>query len=210
MKNFLLIDDHEIVRSGVKNVLLQLFNPCTIYEASDEKEALVALKEREYNLIILDVQMPDTDTLGLLEYIVVRFPSTKVLIFSMSAENLYAKRFLGAGAMGFVSKSTGLTELKKAIEVVLNNRRYISSELANQLANEIGDNRFTNPFQKLTSKELEVCTRLITGKSVTDIAKLLNISTSTVGTHKARVFEKLNVGNIVELIEIAKEYNVQG
>ncbi|MBK5270877.1 MAG: response regulator transcription factor [Bacteroidia bacterium] len=210
MKNFLLIDDHEIVRSGVKNVLQQLFRPCTIFEAGDEKSALAILKQRSYDIIILDVQMPGTDSLGLMEHIKITYPDTKVLVFSMSAESIYAKRFLAAGAMGFVSKSTGLAELHKAIEVVLNNRKYISPELANQLATEIGGNQTINPFHKLSVKEFEVCTRLITGKSVTDISQILNISTSTVGTHKARIFEKLNVKNLVELFEIAKEYNVLG
>jgi two-component system, NarL family, invasion response regulator UvrY len=145
-----------------------------------------------------------------MEYIKISFPDTRVLVFSMSAENIYAKRFLAAGAMGFVSKSTGLTELQKAIEVVLNNRKYISPELANQLASDIGSNQMINPFHKLSTKEFEICTLLFSGKSVTDISKILNISTSTVGTHKARVFDKLNVKNLVEFIEIGKEYNVLG
>ena len=98
MKNFLLIDDHEIVRAGVKNVLTEIFKPCEIFEANDEKSALQELKARKYDLVIMDVQMPDTDTAGLMEYIKTRYPEAKVLMFSMSAENVYAKRFLKAGA----------------------------------------------------------------------------------------------------------------
>ena len=113
MKNFLLIDDHEIVRSGVKTVLLELFKPCEIFEASNEREALVQLKARKYDLIIMDVQMPDTDSAGLLKNIKIKTPEVKVLIFSMSAENLYAKRFMKLGAMGFVTKNSGLSELDR-------------------------------------------------------------------------------------------------
>src|SRR5580765_3277061 len=208
MKNFLLIDDHEIVRSGVKNVLLELFKPCDIFEARDEKTALGELKARDYDLVIMDVQMPDTDTAGLMEYIKTRYADTRVLMFSMSSENVYAKRFLKAGAMGFVSKNSGLTELKKAVELVLNDRKYISENLAEQLAAEIGSQQPNNPFDKLSAREFEIANLLMTGKSGSEISELLSINSSTVGTHKARLFEKLGVNNLPELIEVARIYKL--
>ncbi len=208
MKNFLLIDDHEIVRSGVKNVLQEIFKPCGIYEANNEKTALLELKSRKYDLIIMDVQMPDTDTAGLMEYIKTRYPDAKVLMFSMSAENVYAKRFLKAGAMGFVSKNAGLDELKKAVEQVLNDRKYISENLADQLAGDIGRLQPSNPFDKLSAREFEIATLLISGRSGSEISDLLSINSSTVGTHKARLFEKLGVGNLPELIEMARIYKL--
>lgn len=209
MRNFLLIDDHEIVRAGVKQVLKELFKPCTIYEAKDEQSAITALKEKKYDLIIMDIQMPDTNSLGLMEYISAHMPGAKVLMFSMSAENTYAKRFLQAGAMGFVSKNAGLGELTKAIELVLDNRKYISRTLAEQFANEMITKTTDNPFNKLSSREFEIAVLHIKGKSLSEIADLLHINTSTVGTHKARLFEKLHINNIVELIELGKLYNVQ-
>lgn len=208
MKNFLLIDDHEIVRSGVKNVLQELFKPCEIYEATDEKSALSQLKAHKYDLVIMDVQMPDTDTAGLMEYIKTRYPDIRVLMFSMSSENVYAKRFLKAGAMGFVSKNSGLTELKKAVELVLNDRKYISENLAEQLAAEIGSQQPNNPFDKLSAREFEIANLLMSGKSGSEISELLSINSSTVGTHKARLFEKLGVTNLPELIEVARIYKL--
>lgn len=208
MKNFLLIDDHEIVRSGVKNVLQELFKPCDIYEANDEKSALSQLKARTYDLVIMDVQMPGTDTAGLMEYIKTRYADIRVLMFSMSSENVYAKRFLKAGAMGFVSKNSGLLELKKAVELVLNNRKYISENLAEQLAAEIGSEQPNNPFDKLSAREFEIANLLISGKSGSQISDLLSINSSTVGTHKARLFEKLGVNNLPELIEVARIYKL--
>lgn len=205
---FLLIDDHEIVRSGVKNVLQELFKPCEIYEAKDEKSALIQLKERKYDLVIMDVQMPDTDTAGLMEYIKTRYADLRVLMFSMSSENVYAKRFLKAGAMGFVSKNSGLTELKKAVELVLNDRKYISESLAEQLAGEIGSQQPFNPFDKLSAREFEIASLLMGGKSGNEISALLSINSSTVGTHKARLFEKLNINNLPELIEVARIYKL--
>lgn len=208
MKYFLLIDDHEIVRSGVKNVLQEIFKPCEIYEANNEKSALQELKIRTYDLIIMDVQMPDTDTAGLMEYIKTRYPAAKVLMFSMSPENVYAKRFLKAGAMGFISKNAGLTELKKAVELVLNDRKYISESLAEQLAGEIGSQQPSNPFDKLSAREFEIANLLMTGKSGSEISDILSINSSTVGTHKARMFEKLGVNNLPELIEVARIYKL--
>ena len=208
MKNFLLIDDHEIVRSGIKSVLEELFKPCEIFEANDERSALNQLKSRKYDLVVMDVQMPETDTAGLMEYIKTKYSDIRVLMFSMSPENVYAKRFLKAGAMGFVSKSAGLGELKKAVELVLNDRRYISEALGEQLATEIGSAQPNNPFDKLSAREFEIAVLLISGKTGREISVLLSINSSTVGTHKARLFDKLRVSNLPELIEISRMYRV--
>jgi two-component system invasion response regulator UvrY len=208
MKKFLLIDDHEIVRSGVNNVLQELFKPCEVLEAFDEKSALAQLKANRFDLVIMDVQMPETDTTGLMDYIKTRYPGTRVLIFSMSPENVYAKRFFRAGAMGFLSKNSGVTELKKALDLVLNDRKYISENLAEQLAAEIGSQQPDNPFDKLSAREFEIANLLMMGKSGSEISELLSINSSTVGTHKARLFEKLDVSNLPELIELGRLYKL--
>jgi DNA-binding NarL/FixJ family response regulator len=207
MKNFLLIDDHEIVRLGVKFVLQSLFAPCEVHEAVDEKSALLRLKEKNFNLIIMDVHMPDTNVFGLLEYITINYPAAGVLIFSMSAENVFAKKFLQAGAMGFVSKNAGLAELQKAVEAGLQKRKYISDELVLQLTTNFNEHS-VNPFHSLTTKEFEIANLLIGGISVTDISRVLNISTSTVGTHKASILKKLNVKSLMQLCDLAKQYDM--
>lgn len=207
MNSFLIIDDHEVVRSGVKTVLLELFKPCEVYEAHNDKSALEQLKARSYNLIIMDVQIPDTDTAGLLDYIKVAHSGSKILIFSMTPENIYGKRFLKAGAMGFVSKSAGLAELQKAIEMILNGRIYMSNTLLEQLVVDMSGNRADNPFEKLSSREVEIVSLLTSGKSITEISNILSLAISTVGTYKARLFEKLKVNNLVELIEMWHLYN---
>ena len=208
MKRFLLIDDHEVVRQGVKNVLLHLYKSCEISEAEDEKTTIKKLKESQYDLIIMDIKIPGTDTAGLFEYIKKTYPLAKVLMFSMSIESIYAKRYLNDGAMGFVSKDAGLGELKKAIDLVLNNKRYISEALANQLAAEIGVKEYDNPFQILSAREFDIASHLIKGNSFLKIADLLTISISTVGTYKSRLFKKLKISNTPQLIELARLYNV--
>ncbi|HMU72538.1 MAG TPA: response regulator transcription factor, partial [Ferruginibacter sp.] len=129
MKKFLLVDDHVVVRSGIKTLLSEMYNPAEVHEAMDGDTAMVKMKENSYDLVILDIQMPKTDTLGLMEYIHIKYPAAKVLMFSMSAENIYAKRFMKAGAYGFISKEAPLEEITRAINMILNGKKYISDTL---------------------------------------------------------------------------------
>ena len=208
MKKFLLVDDHVVVRSGIKILLRDLYNPSEIHEAMNGDTATEKLKENEYDLILLDIQMPNTDTLGLMEYIRITYPTAKVLMFSMSAENIYAKRFMKAGAYGFISKEAPLEEITKAMAVILSGKKYISEGLAQKLAEDSFSGKSGNPFNELSPREFEIVSLLLDGKTVTDIAHILSIQTSTVGTHKARLFEKLAVENILQLKELATTYNL--
>jgi len=185
-----------------------MYDPAEIHEAMNGDTAAAKLKENQYDLILLDIQMPNTDTLGLMEYIHITYPDAKVLMFSMSAENIYAKRFMKAGAYGFISKEAPLEEITKAINVILNGKKYISETLAEKLAEDSFSGKSSNPFNELSPREFEIVTLLLAGKTVTDISHELNIQTSTVGTHKARLFEKLGVDNILKLKELATTYNL--
>ncbi|MEO8770605.1 MAG: response regulator transcription factor [Ferruginibacter sp.] len=208
MKKFLLIDDHVVVRSGIKGLLLEIFNPCEIDEAGDGDNAVEKLKQTNYDFIMMDVQMPKTDSLGLMEYIHIKYPGTKVLIFSMSSEKIYAKRFLKAGAKGFLSKEAGLDEVKKAINLILNDRNYISEELASSIIADSFSGKPGNPFEKLSQREFEITSLLLSGITISEISKSLNLGVSTVGTHKARIFEKLSVSNLLELKELSSAFNM--
>lgn len=207
MKNFLIVDDHEIVRSGLKHILTEMYNPCSLSEAYNEKTAIELIHEQSFELVILDVQLPDSNTLGILEYIKKNSPCTKVIIFSMGAENIYAKRFLKAGAMSYISKKSGLDELMKGIDMALNNRRYISDKLTDLLFQDLETIEKTNPFEKLSGREMEIVQLIIQGETVSEISNRLHLSLSTIGTHKARIFEKLGISNLPQLIEINRLYN---
>ena len=208
MKRFLLIDDHIVVRSGIRGLLQEIFTPCEIDEAGDGNEAVEKLKQNSYDFIMMDVQMPNTDSLGLMEYIHVRYPESKVLVFSMSPEKIYARRFLKAGAKGFLTKEADLDEVKKAITLILNNRIFISEALAISLVEDSYSTKPNNPFEKLSAREFEITTLLLSGHTVSAISKSLNLQVSTVGTHKARIFEKLGIGNLLELKELSNSYNM--
>lgn len=208
MRKFLLVDDHVVVRSGIKILLADIYDPCEIHEAMNGDTAIAKLKDNQYDLILLDIQMPHTDTLGLMEYIRITYPAAKVLMFSMSAENIYAKRFMKAGAFGFISKEVPLDEITRAINIILNGKKYISETLAEKLAEDSFSGKSGNPFNELSPREFEIVSLLLDGKTVTGISQALNIQTSTVGTHKARLFEKLGVDNILKLKELATSYNL--
>ena len=207
MLQFLLIDDHEIVRTGINILLSKIYNPVVIHEAADGDSATALLKKNHYDLVLMDIQMPNTDTFGLLEYITIKFPKIKVLMFSMSAERIFAKRFLKAGAKGFVSKDAPLDEVKNAIELVLDDKRYIGIQLQNQLADELASTESRSPFDKLNPKEFEIVTLFLGGDQVAEVSKILNIKSSSVGLYKNKIFEKLGVKNFFELQTLYNKYH---
>lgn len=209
MKTFLLIDDHAIVRSGIKFWLSAEYPSCEIDEAENGKEAYQKILEKEYDLVMLDIQMPETNSFDLLKSILKDKHDCKVLIFSMNSENMYAKRFIQAGAMGFVSKDAPIEELKKAVDLILGNRKYFSDKFIEATFSEkIGDEN-NNPFSTLSDREFEITNLLMEGKAVGEISALLNIKSSTTGTYKARIFEKLKIQNVFQLIELAELYEIK-
>jgi two-component system invasion response regulator UvrY len=205
MKKFLLIDDHDIVRAGIKTLLRELFRLCEIDEAGEGRNAVEKLKHHTYDLIIMDIQMPNTDTLGIMQFINIRYPGSKVMILSMSSEKIYARRFLKAGAKGFVSKEAPIEEIYAAINLIINGKKYISETLADTLAEESFSE---NPFNNLSAREFEIASLLLSGQGISEISKNLGLQASTVGTHKSRLFGKLGVSTILQLKELAVSYNL--
>lgn len=208
MYRFLLIDDHFVVRAGMKGVLGGLYRLSEVHEATDADSTIALLKKHTYDLVLMDIQIPNNNMLGLMEYIHTRYPAIKVLMFSMSAEQIYAKRFIKAGAMGFLAKDAPAEEIARALNLVLNNRKYISVTLAETLANNAVAGVPENPFNRLSAREFEIVSLLLSGKTLNSVAETLHLQASTVGTHKARAFEKLGVGNLIQLKELAGSYNL--
>ena len=206
--NFLIVDDHEIVRSGIRNVLGVLYKPDNIFDAIDEESAMLVYVERAYDLVIMDVQLPKTDTIRLIEFMLMKNSETKLLMFSMTPEKIYASKFYNAGAMGFVSKSAGLDELTKAIDLVLNGRKYYSRSYTDQQSLYSKNHNFTNPFELLSSREMEVAMLLLKGSTIVTISDQLAINPSTVASHKAHIYQKLGVDTSGELIAIGRLNNI--
>jgi DNA-binding NarL/FixJ family response regulator len=206
--HFLLIDDHVVVRSGLKFILSEHFKHCEIAEAEDGDSAMKRLKEKVFDIAILDIKMPNTNSIQLMEYIKLTYPTLNVIVFSMNSESIYAKRFLKAGARGFVNKDAPLEEVIRAIKQVLSGKKYISDTMIELLAEFGSSSNEKNVFNSLSRREFEIVTLILKGDSVSHIAQFLNLQVSTVGTHKARIFEKLKVSNLMELKELADTYHI--
>ncbi|MEP7377211.1 MAG: response regulator transcription factor [Chitinophagaceae bacterium] len=205
-KRFLLVDDHTLIRSALASLLRQTYDNAVIEELADGTHIIEKLVISSYDLIVMDIQMPNTETLWLINYIHVNYPAVPVLVYSMTAENIYALRVLKAGAKGFVSKESEIEELKRAVELVLLGKRYISQNVAEIIS--LQSLKITDtPFTILSSRELQIATLLLSGNTVSDISKNLHLQNSTVGTLKSRVFKKLKVSNLLELKAISDIYN---
>lgn len=205
---FLVADDHSIVRMGVKIMLEADYAAVQIDEAENGDEIVGSIKEHPYDLLILDFQMPNTDMFGIISYLLARNQHTKILIYSMASERVYAGKLLKAGVKGFLSKEAAHTELLKAVHTVLHDGIY-TSEQATYSSNSMVNNTLTdNPFNELSTKEMDILNYLIQGKNTKQISNLSNLQMSTISTHKFRIFRKLNISNMVELIDLAKEYKL--
>ena len=207
MKRFLIADDHFIVRTGISLLLKEEFMNAEIDECRDGDNAWEKIKTNRYDLVILDISMPGTNSVTLLQNIFALHPDLKVLILTMSREEIYARIYLQLGVKGFISKEAESPEIRRAITTVLNNKKYLSPQMQDNSASEAVKKTSSGLFDKLSPRELEVMTHLLAGKNVSQIANLLSSHTSTIGTHKAKVLQKLGVTNLIELKEITQLFN---
>ena len=210
MSNFLLIDDHSVVRAGIKLIIMQRFQDAEVQEAENEKRAVDILRNKEMDLILMDLNMPDSDPIRLILYITSNYPKTAIIVLTMNDENVYAKRFFKLGIKGFLHKSSDNTEIIKAIEQALVNRVYMSDNLKQTIAESYFTGLSENPFDLLSDREFQVAKEMLTGKGIAEIAASLSINTSTVSTYKGKVFEKLKIphNNMVELMSLARQHRI--
>lgn len=205
--SLLIIDDHSIVRHGISLFLKQIDTSIEIYQASDFRAAVKILKNYNIKFIILDIGLPDNLGVSMIEKIKNFNQDIKVLIFSAMPGNLYAIRYMKAGANGYLNKMSDESEIKSALVTFINTGKYISVEITNTIFENLWDEGTENPFEKLSNREFEIARLLIGGHSNMEISNLLNLQKSTISTYKIRIFEKLNVKNVVELFEIYNLYD---
>ena len=208
MEKILIVDDHNIIRSGVKIMFTGELSRYSFDEAADGDTAMEFIRNHDYSMIILDINMPGMSAQNILQNTLALYPDSKILIFSMNAENIYAKPFLKMGAKGYIRKDEAAEEIRKAFITVLSNKRYISKELSENLAGELLVKQTDNPFDKLSPKQSEITRFLIEGKGLNEICHKLNLHSSTISTQKTRIFQKLNVKNVVDLYALAKMHLV--
>jgi DNA-binding NarL/FixJ family response regulator len=204
----LIADDHGIVRAGLKTILRNSFPFIHIDEAINGDQVFGFVKKNEYDILILDVNMPDTDAIALISNLIAYREKSKILMFSMNSENLYARRFLKLGVLGYLDKESDAEEIRKAINSVLNGSVYMSESLKHYFLDDVSTEKKQNPFEQLSDREIQVAKYLLQGYSLMDIKRTLGLHSSTIGTHKTRSFEKLKVKNVFELRELANLYQL--
>lgn len=201
-KHILIADDHGVVRYGMMILIKDLLPWAEVTQVGSFNETVEFIKTNKIDLVILDINLPGGNNIQMLDSLNEIQKNIRVLMFSAYEENLYATRYLQAGAKGYLHKQNSNAEIKKAIQTVCSGGIYMSDEVKNIMLNKmLNHNENQNPLDLLSNREFEVAQMLIYGHGITDISGLLNLQMSTVSTYKNRIFEKLNVTNIVQLID---------
>jgi two-component system invasion response regulator UvrY len=203
MKRILIIDDHEVVRDGVKKIFDEQPGEVTFGEANTRFEALQLARQQDWDLAVLDLSLGDQSGLDVLKELKELRPRLPVLILSMHSEEQYARRAFKAGASGYITKDSSRTELAKAINKVATGGRYITSALAERLVFDLGRDSDRPPHEGLSDREFEVMRFIASGKTVTEIAELLSLSDKTISTYRARLLEKMAMKTNAELTRYA-------
>ena len=201
----LIADDHAVVRQGLKQILGDTPEMVVAGEATNGQEVLDKVRAETWDVVVLDISLPDRSGLDILKQLRSERPKLPVLVLSMHSEDQYAMRVLKAGASGYLTKDSAPDELVKAIRKVVSGGRYVSSLLAERLAFEIGTDSSRLPHETLSDREFQVLRLIAAGKSVTEIAAELYLSVKTVSTYRARVLQKMNLGTNAELIHYAMQ-----
>lgn len=210
-KHILIADDHGVVRYGMMLLLKDLMPWTRTSQIGSFNEAIDFIKKTKIDLLILDINLPGGNNIQMLDALNAVQKDIKVLMFSAYDETLYATRYLQAGAKGYLHKQTSNDEIKKAITTIFSGGVYMSDEVKELMLNKmLSHNDDQNPLDLLSNREFEVAQLLIYGHGVTDISALLNLQLSTVSTYKNRIFEKLNVINIVQLIDKFRFWKITG
>ena len=199
MIRILVADDHAVVRQGVKQIMADEKDMVVKDEAQNGSETLKKVTENEYDVVLLDISMPGRSGLEVLEDIKARRPKLAVLILSMHPEEQYAVRALRAGASGYLTKASAPQELIGAIRKVAGGGKYVTSSLAEKLADEMEIDTEKLPHERLSNREHQVMLMLASGKSVSDIADELCLSVKTISTYRTRVMSKMGMKKNAEL-----------
>ncbi len=201
----LIVDDHAVVREGLKQILEGVSGMAVTGEAGTGAEALKAIESRRFDVVVLDISLPNASGIDILTQIKAEHPQIAVLVLSIHPEEQYAVRALQAGASGYLTKDTAPDELAAAIRKVAEGGRYVSAALAEKLAFDPGSDIKTAPHEALSKREFQVLCLIGSGKTVTETASLLHLSTKTVSTYRRHILEKMGMQSNADLIRYAIE-----
>ena len=198
-----LVDDHTLVRTGLRLIIDKQSDMEIVAEAGDGETGLAQIRRLAPDIALVDVHMPGVSGVEVTQRVRRAKLATHIVILTMIGEAPFPRRLLEAGASGYLTKGCPAEELVRAIRMVAAGRRYLSADVAQRLAFEATTGGTATPFDELSARELEIAMMLARGRSMPDIAGRLKISAKTVATYKYRLFEKLNVDNVVTLSHLA-------
>jgi len=202
----LLVDDHPVVRQGIKQVLTGAFHPALVGEASSAEEGASELKHQPWDVVVLDLALPGMSGLDWLRELRRERPALPVLILSMYQADQFARRAMNAGAAGYLTKDSSPTELVKAIGEVIAGRRYLNPEVIEEIVNDLDTDqpdRGPRPHESLSDREYQVMRMIASGLTVSQIAQKLSLNVKTISTFRARVLKKMEMKTTAELMHYA-------
>lgn len=204
----LIVDDQEIVRTGLRLILQGFGETLSISEASTGEEAVQVCRSLEPDIVILDISLPGISAFESTRRLKRVRPATGIIVLAVHAKSPYPTRLLDAGASGYLTRDCTSGELHEAVTTVADGRRFIGAEAAKQLALSILPGTAESPFDELSTREMEVMLKLTEGSRIPDIASLMCLSPKTVATYKYRIYEKLGTRSEVDLMRMAMRYGL--
>ncbi len=199
----LIVDDHVIIREGLKQILADAFSEAEFGEASNGAEALKQIETQPWDIVLLDITMPGKGGLDVLKQMVNSQPNVAVLVLSMHPEDQYAMRALKTGAAGYLTKNIASEEVVGAVKKVLAGGKYVSPSLAEELAANLNTSVLKTPLQTLSDREFQVMRLIAMGKAVKEIGFELSLSVKTVSTYRTRILLKMKLKTNADIIRYA-------
>ena len=208
MTRILIVDDHELLRRGLRSILSGSFPELVMVEAADARQALAAVEKEPCDLALVDINLPGRNGLELLQDLRRLYPKMPAVVLSAFPERDYALRAFKLGASGYVTKQGAETELLWAVRKALTGGRYVTPSLAEALAAQMAGEVPEAPHETLSNRELQVLRFVAQGKSLKEAAAELALSEKTIGTYRTRISQKLGLGTNVELARYAERHKL--
>ena len=204
----MIVDDHAIVREGLKQIITNTADMTVAGETDSGFEAIQMHRQQPCDVLLLDISMPIKCGLEVLKQFRLEFPQLPVLMLSMHREDMYAFRLLRAGAAGYMSKQSATADLVSAIRDVAAGRKYISTSLAQELASQISNGKHQEPHETLSDREFQTLQMIANGQTVSEIAAQLSLSVKTISMYRARLLQKMNLRHNAELMQYAMRHHL--
>ena len=205
--SFLLADNHSVVRKGFSLIIEELVDKPIIYHSSSIAETIQIIKKNKIDILILDINFPKGNNTDIVSEIREINLEIKILMFSAIEEDIYALRYINAGANGFLNKTSSEMEMKEAVSTFIQTGKYFTPHIKEKIVDKFMYKKNLNPIDQLSDREMEIALLLIKGYGNLEISLMKMIQPTTVSTYKKRIFEKLSIDNLVSLIHIMNPFN---